>query len=434
MCRVAIIGDNSNEYVRKLIEIWNAGDSAVLIDWRIPCQKAYDMMREANVQTCYIDQRLSDNWLFMKDQAIDIQFFENKVQGSELLERSTYTKFISNYSKNEALVIYSSGTTGKSKGVILSHYSINVNADAIQEYMSLSSNDCFYIAKSFSHSSTIVGELLVALKNCIPVVVAPTIVPPRYVLERIKRFSVTTIALNPSLIKMYAEEAGRKIYDLSSLKRIYVSGDLFDDGAYSISHELFGKIQIYNVYGLTEAGPRVSAQRINCCKSNSVGKPIKNVEVTIVDDSGNIVTTGNRGIIHVNTLSKYSGYVSGQEKNRSLYRDWINTGDVGYFDSDGELHIVGRIDDLIIIDGHKLYPNDIEQVIVREFGIVDCMVFKKHSDFGDYLGCLYVGNLDETSITRNLRKSLTSYEIPREFYRVTSIPTNINGKKRRSGF
>lgn len=77
----------------------------------------------------------------------------------------------------------------------------------------------------------------------------------------------------------------------------------------------------------------MTAQREDCCTSNSVGKPIKGVEVKIVDERGDFLKQGERGIIHINTSSKFEGYIVGEEKNQSLYKRWLNTGDVGFIDS-----------------------------------------------------------------------------------------------------
>ncbi|MCI8372837.1 MAG: long-chain fatty acid--CoA ligase [Lachnospiraceae bacterium] len=106
------------------------------------------------------------------------------------------------------------------------------------------------------------------------------------------------------------------------------------------------------MYGLSEAGPRVASQRKGC-RGTSVGYAIKGVDIAIVDNQGNILSTNEYGIIHVHTLSRFSGYISGFEKQVSLYKGWLNTGDVGYWDENGELHIVDRIDDVMIIDSHK---------------------------------------------------------------------------------
>lgn len=429
MPRVALICENSVEYVDKLLDIWNNGDCAVLLDWRIPFETTYRMMLEAGVQKCFIESRLIENISLTEYPEVSFSLFDIADHSSHILPDNVRSKYCENMSMDEAVILYSSGTTGKSKGIILSHYAISMNTDAIIDYMKLDRGDCLYIAKSMTHSSTLTGELLVSLRSGANVVLAPTVVPPRYVLNRIKEFSVTTLCLNPTLLRMFSEECKKKSYDLRSLKTIYCSGSILNDKVYSEAHEVFKGIDIFNVYGLSEAGPRVAAQTKGCCKSNSVGKAIKGVEVVIVDDNGIRVINGERGIIHVNTPSRYSGYVLGTEKHKSLYRSWLNTGDIGYIDEFGELHVTDRADDVIIIDSHKVYPGDIEHEILKCYGVRECAVTKIEFDGKNILVCLYTGNkMTENYIINKIRNHLTIHEIPRQFIWNESIPRSMTGK------
>jgi len=428
MSRVALIGENSVEYVNALLDIWNNGDCAVLIDWRIPFQTAIKMMNEAKVHTCYIEKKLLDKMPVSLSESITFIPFERKVMIADYLPESVYGKFKPNYSNNEAIVLYSSGTTGKSKGIILSHYAINTNADAIIDYMKPNSTDHIYIAKTLSHSSTLTGELLVSLKTHTKLVIAPTIVPPRYMLSNICKFNVTIICLNPTLLSMLVNEVQRSKYDISSLKKIYVSGSILTDKIYEKAHVAFNNIAIYNVYGLSEAGPRVTAQRDGCCLSNSVGTPIKDIQIVIVDECGIPVLKKKRGIIHVNTPSRFTTYVIGHEK-QSLYKGWLNTGDIGYWDENNELHIIERADDVIILDAHKLYPSEIEKKILESSYVSECVVTKTKCKDEEFISCLYVGeNISESELRNMLQKSLPVYEIPRRFIRCESIPRTLNGK------
>lgn len=428
MDRVALIGENSVEYISTLVDIWNNGDCAVLIDWRIPLQTAAEMMREANVHTCYIEKNLFNKSITTSGN-ISFVLYERKNVSAEYLPKSIYDKFEPNYSQNEAIIIYSSGTTGKSRGIILSHFAINTNADAILDYMKIDVRDCLYIAKALSHSSALTGELLVSLKSKAKLVVAPTVVHPRFVLSNIDKFGVTTICLNSTLLQMYVREYNLKPYPLRTLKTIYVSGSILYDKVYMKAHQTFKNIAIYNVYGLSETGPRITAQRKDCCESNSVGKAIQGINIAIVDENGTQVSDGNRGIVHVNTSSRFIGYISGQEKFTSLYNGWLNTGDVGYIDSNGELHIVNRIDDVIILDAHKIYPVEIEKAILDSTEISDCVVVKANCKNGDFIACLYVGDdiLGQT-IRHVLKSKLPAYEIPQRFIRCDTIPRTLNGK------
>ena len=429
MSRVALIGENSIGYISTLIDIWNNGDCAVLLDWRIPYATSLDMMIEAGVQACFIEQSLFDKIDVEIPNSINFITYDKQNNAAEQLPKFIYDKFKENYRHEDAVVIYSSGTTGKSKGIILSHFAINTNADAIIDYMEPTTEDCIYIAKTLSHSSTLTGELLVALKTKMSLLIAPTIVPPKYTLNNIAKYNVTIVCLNPTLLSMVSDEYHRRKYNLSSLKTIYVSGSILSDNIYNKAHATFPNIPIYNVYGLSEAGPRVTAQRAECCKGNSVGKPIKGVEVAIVSEQGNCVDNGEYGTVHVKTHSMFNGYITGYPKHVSLREGWYNTGDIGYVDTNGELHIINRVDDVIIIDAHKVYPSEVEKRILEQNDVKECAVAKVEHNGNELIGCLYVSEekIDET-IRKNLKAKLLTYEIPRVFVRCDALPRTKNGK------
>lgn len=428
MSRVALIGENSVEYIETLIDIWNKGDCAVLLDWRIPCQVSVEMMLEAGVRLCYVQEKYYETFIGLNSNISFVSFKTNPIIAA-LLPSYIYDKYINRYCSDEAVVIYSSGTTGKARGIILSHYAINTNADAIIDYMRPTTEDCIYIAKTLSYSSTLTGELLVALKAKAKLVIAPTIVPPRYVLNNINKFGVTVACLNPTLLLMLADEYERTQYGMSSLTAIYVSGSILSDKIYREAHTAFYDIPIYNAYGLSEAAPRVTAQTFGCCKGNSVGKPIKDVEIAIVDENGKLVPNGVRGIIQVKTPSMFSGYVTGNEKHASLCQGWLNTGDIGFWDEFDELHIVGRVDDVIICDAHKIYPTDVEKLILENPSISDCTVSRCTVNGTEMIGCLYVSNRDcVTEIVHGIKDRLAQYEIPKKYLRTEVIPHNNRGK------
>ena len=428
MSRIALIGENSIAYINALLDIWNNGDCAVLIDWRIPLITATEMMKEAGVSECYIQKSILEKSSKMRSDDIKYVAFDPNIV-AELLPDNIRNKFTENYSKDDAVVIYSSGTTGKSKGIILSHYAINKNADAIIDYMRPQKNDCMYIVKTLSHSSTLTGELLVALKSGMNLLVSPTIVPPRYIFNNICEHQVSIACVNPTLLNMYANEYKQRKCDISCLKKIYVSGSILNDKTHELAREVFKGIPIYNVYGLSEAGPRVTAQRADCCKGNSVGKPIKFVGLVIVDENGKIVKNGERGIIHINTPCRFSGYVLGEEKNKSLYKGWLNTGDIGHFDNNEELHIIDRLDDVIIIDSHKIYPSEVERKIIDNTPIRECVVVKEEINNNEFLACLYAGDCHSAKmIKEKLKNFLLPCEIPRRFIHTNTIPRTNNGK------
>lgn len=427
--KVALIGENSIGYVKKIIEIWNNQECAVLIDVRLPNTTLLKIISDCNIQKCYIDRDYIDKFQELYGLNFEIYLFEKINKEATFLPTNIYKLFKKNYSKKDAIVIFSSGTTGRSKGVRLSHYAINKNADYIIDYMRPQKKDCIYIVKSLTHSSTLIGELLVGIKAKIPILISNVVIPPRCILENIIRYNVTILCMNPKLLEMFIDYYQQHNFSLNYLKTIYVSGSILRDSIYEKSKKIFRNINIYNVYGLTEAGPRVTAQTKKNSKSNSVGKSIKHVKIKLIDiDTKRIVNKGI-GVIHVKTPCIFNGYLLGKAKFPSMYKKWLNTGDLGYFDKYKELHIVNRIDDLMIIDSHKIYPFDIEEEIMKLSDINDCCIIKEQKDDKQFLSCLYVSAYEkECEIREILKKTCLAYEIPKKFKRCGEIPRTLNGK------
>ena len=426
MSRIALIGENSSVYVSLLIDIWNNHDCAVLLDWRIPYAALIDLMTEAKVEKCYIDEKIYNKFALSLDCNIEFITYDNHVT-TEYIPSEICDKYMDNYSEDEAIIIYSSGTTGRSKGIILSHRAIQLNADAIIDYMQPNTSDVIYIVKTISHSSTITGELLVGLKSKMRIVIAPVIVPPRIILRNIIQYQVSIVCINPTLAALMCDEVERQEYHISSLRKIYVSGSILYDHVYDRLHKLFDAIEIYNVYGLSEAGPRVTAQTASTAKINSVGKPICGVDIMVVDDTGAQVECYEKGYVHIKTPCLYNGYVHGKAKNASLVDDWYNTGDIGYLDADNELHIIGRSDDVIIIHSHKIYPYDIETCILDTGLINECIVTVNEAN--GMLYCLYTGDkISANQLRYKLRFKLMDYEIPYKFIHCYLLPKTMNNK------
>lgn len=424
MSRIGLIGRNSIEYVNTLLDIWNAGDCAVLIDPCLPYSKQQDLLRLASATKCYYDIE-SANFSQIDNE---IAYIPYKSDSEIEIPGKIYAKFQNRYSHDEAVILFSSGTTGDSKGVIMSHFAINTNADSIIEYMNLHSNDCFCVIKQLNHSSTLVGELVVALKTQTRMLIPQTLFP-KYIFTIINRFKVSIICLNPTLLHLFTQYQCKMLKDISSLRIIYVSGSILTDSMYKKAHETFKTVQIFNVYGQTETGPRITAQTYEHSKSNSVGQPIHNVRIKIVLENGREAPQYCRGLVYVSTPSLYSGYISDFNKKRSIKNGWHNTGDIGFIDSNDELHIVGRNDDLLTINSTNVYPSDIENILLSINGINQCVVVKSEQDGYDFLVCLYTGeDIDTTNTIRLLNEQLMPHEIPKKFIRVEELPLTTTGK------
>ena len=152
-----------------------------------------------------------------------------------------------------------------------------------------------------------------------------------------------------------------------------------------------------------------------------------------MNEEGEILPELVRGTVHVKTPSLFSGYICGSAKQNALYKDWLNTGDIGFIDKNGELFIVDRVDDIIIIGSRKVYPSEIEDDILTIEDILECMVLKHTLESGtDTIACYYVAS-SQRDFSKEIKNLLLSkrcsHEIPTIYYRVNSIKKNNNGKK-----
>ena len=429
--RIGLVGENSVAFVKHLIKIWNEGNSAVLIDWRIPMDRIMELLIAANAKQCYIDQAYFKK-TDVENGSVEFICYVNDQHEPSRLPAHLYVDFRHNYEHKEALILFSSGTTGQSKGIVLSHYSIQTNSDFIYDYMRPTDKDRMMIIKTIVHSSTLVGELLVALKYNIPMYISPSCLLPSGTLNWISQLGISILCLNPSLLVLLSRIAAARHWTLEELKEIYTSGSIASESVLRTAAECFPATQILNVYGLTEAGPRVTAQRKDMPpKWGSVGKPIGSVKISIRSLGNEEVQTGQTGAIFVHTPCRFTAYLS--DDSQMDGNGWLNTGDSGYIDSDGDLYITGRTDAMICIGSHNVYPEQVENIITNHEHVDNCLVTSCDDILhGSVIVCKYTSDRELSRELRNYCvKHLAPYEIPTVFIRVDAILQTAGGKKKR---
>ena len=216
---------------------------------------------------------------------------------------------------------------------------------------------------------------------------------------------------------------------------------LFISGSAPLLPETFGEFKertghtILERYGMTETGMLTSNPLNGERKGGTVGMPLPGVSVRVVDDAGKTLPTGEIGQIQVKGDNVLSGYWRLPEKNKEEFTadGFFKTGDVGRFDTDGYVSIVGRSKDLVITGGYNVYPKEIELLIDELPGVAESAVIGvPHVDFGEAVTAVVVPKkgaaLDEAAVIAALKNRLANFKVPKRVHFVDDLPRNAMGK------
>jgi|Deesub1362B_J571_1020462.scaffolds.fasta_scaffold03284_4 long-chain acyl-CoA synthetase len=262
-----------------------------------------------------------------------------------------------------AVILYTSGTTGHPKGAVLSHWNLASNALACIRAGTVIPEDRVLGVLPFYHSF---GQTVV-LNTCLLSGAMNVMVPrfePEEVIRTLEERDVTIFVAVPTMFKMLADFQ-QQPKRLPSVRTCISGGAKLDDYVVQDFERAFG-LPIYEGYGLTEASPVVSFNPMDYrSKPGSVGLPVADVEIRIVDEHGKEVAHGKEGEIIVRGPNVMKGYLNRPEATKEAIRDgWLYTGDIGKLDHDGYLYILDRKKEIIIKGGFNVYPKEVENVLL----------------------------------------------------------------------
>ena len=332
------------------------------------------------------------------------------------------------------MIMFTSGTTGIPKGAMLSHNNILSNLSDIGEYFKLSIKDHILIVRPLYHAAVMTGEFLHALICGSCITFYDEFFSPRRLLNFINHIGCTTMCATPTLF--YHLALSKKAIELELLQYAAISGECLHPKVAEQIIMAFSKVKFYNVYGLTEASPRVCylpPEHFNN-KVGSVGIPLKSINIKVVDQTGSEVAKGEIGELVVNGPNVMVGYWSDKKQTDEKIRNgWLYTGDLAYLDNEGFLYIMGRKDHMIIRAGVNIYPQEIENVLLEDDGIKEVIVWGEPDPrYGQRICASFVPQyperLSEADIISVCRQRLQPYQWPDEVHLVDKLPRNASGK------
>lgn len=332
--------------------------------------------------------------------------------------------------KHPALIMCTSGTTGTPKGAMLTEENVLTNVEDIARYFQMDVSDTILIARPLYHCAVLTGEFLTALVKGVRIRFYSGSFNPSQVLALLKKHSITAFCGTPTLLSMMSR-LKRDLKD--NLKHICISGECMSFETGTAIADAFPQTDIYHIYGLTEACPRVSYLPPYLFRkyADCVGVPLNNVSLKVITDCGTLAQPNEIGILWVKGGNVMAGYYNNPEKTSEVLKDgWLCTGDRALINEAGLLKIKGRNDDLIIKAGMNIYPQEIEGVLKTDPRVRELFVCGKRDDkLGVQIILNVVGDFSDTSEVKELcRNLLPSYQIPNKIYLVDELPKNGSGK------
>ncbi len=330
-----------------------------------------------------------------------------------------------------ALIMCTSGTTGIPKGAMLTEGNVMSNVSDITAYFGIRKSDTILISRPLYHCAVLTGEFLTALVKGTKIRFYSGTFNPAIVLKMLKEFNITAFCGTPTLLSMMARFKRNK--DADVLKHICISGECMDLSTGLHIAEAFPKAEIYHIYGLTEACPRVAylppdkfGKFADC-----VGIPLRSVSLKIVSAEGNPVGTNEVGVLWVKGDNVMTGYYGNPQKTNEVLKDgWLCTGDLALFTDEGFLKIKGRNDDLIIKAGMNIYPQEIESALKLDSRVNDVYVRGYTDDkLGVQIELNITGDFSDIAEVKDLcLTNLSAYQIPARINLLDEISKNGSGK------
>ncbi len=356
-----------------------------------------------------------------------VQWSKNMQIGTPLNERQLQLQ-----PSDIAVILYTSGTTGKPKGVMLTHRNFFANLRASAQlqpddergttlcvlplahvYGFGVMNGCFYRG----NSAVVFSKFDVD-----------------QVFQAIEKFKVKSFAAVPAMIHAMLASPNAEKYDLSSLEAVGSGSAALPVRLRKAFQEKFNVV-VRDAYGLSEASPGVASQRRDMpIKDGSVGVPLPGVQIKIVDENGKEVPAGEVGELIVKGDNVTPGYYKNEEATKeALKNGWLYTGDLAKVDEDGYLYIVDRKKDLIIRGGFNIYPRDLEELIAKHEAVSEVAVIGVPSErMGEEVVACVVKkpgfHVKESEIIEYCQRYLAKYKTPKQVVFFDALPRNGVGK------
>lgn len=444
--RVAYLGPNYPSFVETMFATMAAGAIFVPLNTRLAPPELAFMLRDAGVRAFVwadgcdqLSRAILDQ--FHDEAPVRVRIVAGASSGAadhvldQLIDRSSPDPVDVPVSRDSvAMIMYTSGTTGKPRGVTLTHDNLIWNAIHVLIDVDVSQDEVTLVIAPLFHTAALNQTFLPTFLKGGTSVLESTFDPQR-TLALIAEHRVTWMFGVPAMFQALAAAPEWPATDLSSIRAV-------EAGGAPVPEELIRRYQARGLtfmqgYGMTETSPGALFLRAQDSqrKVGSAGTACFFSDVELIDESGHPVPPGEPGEIAVQGPNVMRGYWHDEAATRAVLSDdgWFRSGDIGIRDSEGYLWVVDRKKDMFISGGENVYPAEVENALYQHPAVRECAVIGvPDPDWGE-VGRAFVvlragHTLDQTGVERFLAGRLGRYKIPKSLILVDSLPRNASGK------
>jgi long-chain acyl-CoA synthetase len=422
--RVAVHWSNSIETVQLLLAAFRAGLVAVPVNLRLkPAEVAY-IFEHSAARICFSEPALAA----VAEEA-------RRGNGPEIVSQlpplTTVPAPLPDVDPTQpAVILYTSGTTARPKGVVHTHRSLFDTA-LLTVSLPVVSGDTLLAMTQLTHASGLYIVLLPALHLGATAVLLRTF-DPAAALDLIEQFNCTFAWALPAMLQFVVEEQVRHPRDVSSLRRMFVGGDTAPVMLQQRFLELFG-VQLREGYGLTETCP-VTFNPSAAVRTGSIGPSASKVAIRLINLHGRDVQVGETGEILVRSPANCVGYWNDPAATKGLFDDgWLHSGDLAARDEDGYYWFKGRLKQIIIRGGSNISPQEVEEALYRHPAVLEAGVIgTPHPVYGEVPVAFVVlragQSLKEDQLRTHARELLADYKVPERILLLAELPKGLTGK------
>jgi acyl-CoA synthetase (AMP-forming)/AMP-acid ligase II len=441
--KIAIMMKNSDQFAFVYYGILKAGGVAVPINFRLTPHEVNYILQDSDSIIVFTDEDLASTVQKASEGNPKIRLqiitgsnkLDNQILLSEFQSSSQTNPIIGVLESDDAEILYTSGTTGLPKGVVLDHHRIlHVGFCTIMTMKMGHEDNLLHIAPLFHSAQLNLFLITGTLLGCTQVIRQEF--NPLQTLKDIEEYKISLFFGVPTMYNFLLQVPNLENFNLSSIKRCGYGAAPMPVALLQQTMEMFGTDQFYNMCGLTEGGPGgvFLMPEEHKTKLGASGRASHLTDARVVDEHGEDVLPGQVGefIIKGETIMKE--YYKKPEETRKALRDgWLYTGDLAKIDEDGFITLVDRKKDMIISGGENVYSTEVEHVLYKFKDILEAAVIGiPHEVWGETVAAIIVPKqgtqINHEELQAFCRQELAGYKIPRVIYELEQLPRNASGK------